>query len=293
MRSVLLSLGLCLAPATVAACPLATNDPATFDRLRRHDFAIGDAARLRPLALALVPCLSSPDPTVREDIALIALTTWMRDGKLDAATLRELRERGYTQLDAGDTAGFAAPFTALALAEIARTDRRAAWMDAAERAAMVERAAHHLEQVRDYRGYQPGEGWRHGVAHAADWLMQLALNPALTQPQLERMLAAIASQAVPASSHAYVEGEYERLARPVLYVARRGLHDENDWRQWLSDISARLDETGPAWRDRDWLARRHDLQVFLSALNTQIDLNADPALLPLQRAVHTTLRSLP
>lgn len=293
MRSMLLSLILCLAPVALVACQLATSDPATFEKLRRQDFRVGDASRLRPLALALLPCLSSPDPAVRDDTALAALTAWMRAGLLDAATLRELRERGYAQLETGDAEGFAAPFAARALAEIARTDRRAAWMDDTERAAMVERAARYLEQVRDYRGYDPAAGWRHGVAHGADWLMQLALNPALTRPQLDRLLAAVASQAVPAASHAYLEGEYERLARPVLFVARRGLHDEGDWRRWLSGIAARLDEAGPAWRNREWLARRHDLLVFLAVLNMQIDLTPDPALLPLQQAVLAALRAMP
>ena len=83
------------------------------------------------------------------------------------------------------------------------------------------------------------------------------------------------------------------LARPVLFIARRGLHDENDWRQWLSRTTAQLEEAGPAWRDRDWLARRHNLLVFLAVLNTQIDLNPDPTLLPLQQAVQATLRAMP
>ena len=293
MRPMLLSLSLFLAPAALTACPLSIADPAAFDKLRRQDLDVGDATRLRPLALALMPCLSSPDPAVRDDTALAALTAWMRGGQFDAASLRALRERGYAQLDADDADGFTAPFTALVLADIARSDRRTPWMEEAERAAMVERASRYLTQVRDYRGYDPREGWRHGVAHGADWLMQLALNPALTRQQLDRLLAAIASQAIPATAHAYVEGEYERLARPVLFAARRGLHDENDWQQWLSNITTRLDETGPAWRNRDWIARRHDLLVFLSVLNAQIDLSPDPALLPLQRAVQARLRSLP
>lgn len=293
MRATLLSLGLCLAPAMAAACPLSSADPLAFDKLRQHDFDLGEATGLHPLALALQPCLSSPDPAVRDDTALAALSAWMRRGLLDAVTLRELRTRGYAQLDAVDAEGFSAPFNALMLAEIARSDRRTAWMEDAERAAMVERAARYLMELRDYRGYAPGEGWRHGVAHGADWLMQLALNTALTRPQLDQLLAAIASQAVPAASHAYVEGEYERLARPVLYIAGRGLHDGDDWQRWLAALAARLDETGPAWRDRDWLARRHDLLVFLSMLNTQADLAARPALAPLQQAVQATLRAMP
>ncbi len=155
MRSVLLSLGLCLAPAALAACPLASDDPASFERLRRQDFAIDDAARLPSLALALVPCLSSPDPAVRDDTALAALTDWMRGGRLEVATLRELRELGYARLQNDDADGFTAPFTALMLAEVARTDRRSPWMDDAERAVMVGHAARYLQQVRDYRGFAP------------------------------------------------------------------------------------------------------------------------------------------
>lgn len=123
--------------------------------------------------------------------------------------------------------------------------------------------------------------------------MQLALNPALTRVQLDRLLAAIASQVVPASSHAYVEGEYERLARPVLFIARRGMHNGSDWQQWLAGIGAALEQAGPAWRDRDWVARRHDLLAFLAVLNLQVDLAPHPSLLPLQQAVQASARALP
>jgi hypothetical protein len=91
--------------------------------------------------------------------------------------------------------------------------------------------------VRDYRGFVAGEGWRHGVAHGADLLMQLALNPALDKAQLDRILGRVARQVAP-PGQAYVFGEPERLARPVLFAAARGLHTEAEWTAWLAQAAA-------------------------------------------------------
>jgi hypothetical protein len=51
--------------------------------------------------------------------------------------------------------------------------------------------------VRDYRGFDTAEGWRHGVAHGADLALQLVLNPAVDKPQIERLLAAVGRQVAP------------------------------------------------------------------------------------------------
>src|SRR5258705_220852 len=75
--------------------------------------------------------------------------------------------------------------------------------------------------VTDRRGFDATQGWRHGVAHGADLLLQLGLNPALSAAQLDAIVQAIASQVAPAGEHFYVYGEPERLARPIAYIAKR------------------------------------------------------------------------
>lgn len=272
-------LGLALlacAPA-MAGCPPVGQDRAGLAGLKSAGFAVADPAGRQALAMGLVDCLGDPDPAVRDGIAYEALQHWMRAGDFDAATLRGLREALFLRLDAPDPRGVSRPFAALVLAEVARTDRVAPWMSPAEREAMLARATAYLASIRDYRGFEAGIGWRHGVAHGADWLLQLSLNPALDGPQLQRILDAVASQAVPASGHAYVFGEGERLAQPVAYVARRGVLAEADWQAWLAGLSTRL---GPMPPDGDapWLARRHDLTALLSALYIQSDASQNEAL---------------
>ena len=143
---------------------------------------------------------------------------------------------------------------------------------------MVDKAADYVESVQDYRGFDDKQGWRHGVAHGADWLMQLALNPALDRAQAGRILAAVATQAVPESAHAYVFGEQGRLVRPVVAVARHGLLTDADWATWFASLPPRMGEAELAYADSDWLARRHDLMTFFTSLYLEADQSSEDSI---------------
>jgi hypothetical protein len=255
--------------AAAAGCPPEGQDRASLLALKADGFALADDRSRQALALSLLACLADPDPALRDGVAYEGLSTWLRADALDAATRQSLLDGLLPMLqpDARDTDGFAAPFAALVLSEVARTDRIAAWMAPAQRAALVEAASGYVEGVRDYRGFHPTQGWRHGVAHGADLLMQLALNPALDKSQLDRLLAAAGSQVAP-STHAYVHGESERLVRPVLFVLQRGQPDQAEWSAWIARISAPapMVSWSEAFGSEAGLARRHNLRLFLFAL---------------------------
>ncbi|WP_082607360.1 DUF2785 domain-containing protein [Lysobacter sp. Root983] len=297
MRAVACWLLLLAAPGYAAAspsfaCPPQGWDRAALETLKREEFALADPVRLEALAQGLVFCLGDPDPTLRDGIAYEALSAWMRKGALPAPALRRLSDLLYFRLDGPEGEGYVHPFAALVLAEVARTDRVAAWMSAQERATMVARAVRYETSVRDYRGYDARNGWRHGVAHGADWLMQLSLNPALDEAQLAAIVDAVAAQAVPESGHAYVFGESERLAAPVLYAARRGFRDEAQWTAWFTALPARLGDAKQAYRDPAWLARRHDLLAFLQAIYVSADISDDARLRVLLPGATAALKAM-
>ena len=284
------------APDTAAApaCPPDGWTRPSLQQLLAAGFDTLPPAQTEALGRGLVACLDDADPALRDGIAYTGLSAWMRGGRFSTDALRALRADLYDRLDAPDPQGFGRPFAALVLAEVARTDRVAPWMAADERAVMVERAAAYLEGVDDYRGFQAGDGWRHGVAHGADWLMQLSLNPALDRVQRQRILDAVGRQVVPAQ-HAYIFGEPERLAMPVLLLARAGLHDEAGWQAWLEALSASasLGDAALAWQDTGWLARRHNLRAFLSALHVSASLSDDAAVNALLPGTAAVLRAMP
>ena len=290
---VALLLGSCVALQAQAACPPEGHTRESLEALKASQWAMEDAAARQTLALGLVDCLGDPDPALRDGLAYEGLSAWMRADALDEATLRTLRDRLYAGLQADDPDGFRHPFSALVLSEVARTDRIKPWMKPKERNRMVEVATGYLSGVDDYRGFIDKEGWRHGVAHGSDWLLQLALIPSLNGKQLDRILDAVASQVVPSKPHAYVFGEPGRLARPVLAIAKRGMYTPAQWEAWLTALTPKLGDEKLAYNDEGWLARRHDLLAFLTALYLEADRSDDAALQALEAPTVEALKSVP
>jgi hypothetical protein len=290
-----------VATADTGRCPPEGWSETSLAELRSGSFAGPEAAALPALALALLPCLGDSRPTLRDGIAFEGLSTWLRAGRVDVATRRQLNEvllpmlasdRGAAPLP---TNGFEAPFAALVLSEVARTDRISAWMSDADLDLLVGAGAGFLTGVRDYRGFDGVQGWRHGVAHGADLALQLAMNPRLTVSQDERLLAAIATQIAPAGEHYYVYGEPERLARPVLAIAHRGTRTAAEWQTWFERITepAPLTAWDQAFASQAGLAKRHNTQAFLSAIYIPANETDDADLKALLAPVRAGLERVP
>ena len=262
-----LAVALCgLAAAAGAACPPSGSTREALLALKQAEWKVADDAARQGLALVLLDCLDAPDPVLRDELGFDAIAHWSRADALTPATLQAIRTTLQPRLaPAGtDRAGFAQPFAALTLAEVARADRLYPFLSDGERAELVRSATAYLAGVRDYRGYDAVEGWRHGVAHGADLLLQLALNPALDRGQLDAILSAIATQVIPANGHFYIYGEGDRLMAPVFYIGRRGALTAAEWSGWFGALGqqrTRLVGVTPAS-----LAANHDLAAFLLPL---------------------------
>ena len=260
-----------------SACPPPGETRVSLQALKATEWrlpGIDAPQRRQDLALALVGCLSHADPVLRDELAFEALWAWMRAGQLAATTLQALRQRLLPVLARpADAAGFAQPFAALALAELARVDRLRAFLSATERGELAEHAARYLAGVRDYRGFDANNGWRHGVAHGADLALQLLLNPRLERPQADALVAAIALQVLPDGTHFYRHGEGTRLMTPVYYLARSALWQQADWSAWFDALLARLGPPTPT--TEAGLARRHNLGAFMLPLYAAVQEHGD------------------
>jgi hypothetical protein len=240
-------------------------DRASLEALQRADWKLDDDSRRQALAIELLDCLSVADPALRDELAFAALSRWARQRQLSAATLQTIRATLIARLDraGADRDGFAQPFAALALAEVARSDRVAPFLSPEERAELVRAGSTYLAAERDYRGFDPREGWRHGVAHGADLMLQLSLNPALDRAQLDSLLTAIAAQVMPAA-HFYIYGEGDRLMAPVFYIGRRDALTTAEWNTWFGVLAASRPK--PETATLTSLAAHHNLAAFLLPL---------------------------
>jgi hypothetical protein len=275
----LAALCFCIA-AQAQSCPPASHSRARLLELKAGGFQLEDAAERQALAIGLLACLEDPDPALRDGVAFEALSTWMRAGLLDAATASAVVTRLLPRIapDYPDPAGFSRPFAALVLSEAARMDRVEPYLDATTLHALAAAAPQYLESVRDYRGFDEREGWRHGVAHGADLILQLSINPRVGKVDLDRFLAAIRRQVAPAGDHFYIFGEGERLARAVFYLAGRKEHTPEEWRSWFEGVSAPapLAAWSEAFQSRAGLAKRQNTRAFLQALYLYVGENGDP-----------------
>ncbi|HSP78859.1 MAG TPA: DUF2785 domain-containing protein, partial [Myxococcaceae bacterium] len=234
------------------------------------------------LSLALVACLASPDPELRDDLAYALLTRWMRAGAVSDASLHTLSRVLVEQLDdglgqVGQDSVFRRAFSALVLSEVIRRDTLQPFLTPKEASDVLAAAVRYLETEKDLRGFSDTRGWAHGVAHGADLLWRLAMSPRMKAPELERILMAVASKVAP-PGHAYIHNESDRLARVVVAVLHRGLVPPQSFARWLEQVASpgELKAWGEAFRSEQGLARLHDTKQFLRALHTLLVLGSTP-----------------
>lgn len=224
---------------------------------------------LDALALALLQCLGDPDPAVRDGLVFESLSAWLRKGTVSAAARRRAAEYlvDALRLDLDDAQGFRRPFAALVLSEVVRADRLAPDLPDAVVGSSVSRAVDYLTTLTDWRAFDSREGWRHGVAHGADLVLQLGLHPKVGRPDLVRLLTALGGQVAPEGGVAYTHAEGERIARAVYFIHQRGLVDAEWWDAWFAQAGAprALGSWGSAFVSDSGLARRHNTLAFLHA----------------------------
>jgi Protein of unknown function (DUF2785) len=275
-----------------AACETEQWPRAALVKLKADAFVIEDDTARFQAATHLLGCLTSPDPQLRDGVAFEAFSAWFRQNKFNTEQLNTLYVLLSAQLQVVDAEGFNQPFTALVLSELARTDRVRPWMSTEQRLTMVQQANAYMKSIRDYRGFEPDSGWRHGVAHAADWLLQLSVNSLVDAPQVLTLTDAVAAQVTADNQHSYTFGEPGRLARPVLFAARRGVRTQAEWEAWMKALTDRL-EPAKAYRDREWLVKRHNLAAFFQVLYLETDISAEKELDGFKAAVFASLKNLP
>ena len=277
------------------ACPPPGWNLSRLETLKKEQFVVADAMARQELALALTGCLAHSNPAIRDGIAFEAFAAWMRGKLLNRPTLVSLRSQLIDGLSRPDPEGYGRPFAALVLAEVARTDRLDPWMSEAERDGVVRAAALYLARIRDHRAFDDKDGFRHGVAHGADLILQLTLNAAVTKSQIDHMLLAVASQVSPDANLAYWAGEPERLARPVLFAAQRTLHAADEWSTFFREITdpKPLESWKAAFSSELGIRKRHNVRAFLLSVYAGATSSDDQGVRQLVAPATAALKAVP
>lgn len=233
---------------------------------------------LPELTAELTALLGSVNPVERDDTAYTTLATWISRGVYDDL-LVGLGDGIGAGLDAGlgesgtDTV-FRRSFSALVLAECLGRDARINVLPPAKVLQWGDRIATWYLRENDLRGFVPGKGWAHALAHGADALGTLATSACLGKPELTVLLDVLADRVLLNTGTLMTAGEPDRMASAVLSVLRRDLVPLEVLEPWVARIEAAATGQGSAMDDP--FLNTANPEALLRALYLQLALGPTP-----------------
>jgi hypothetical protein len=251
---------------------------------------------LDDLTAELTRMLGDTDPEARDGTAYPTLATWVSRGVYDdlLSGLGDGMAAGLAPGlgESGTDSVFRRSFSALVLAECLGRDNTESLVPSAKVLEWGDRVMGWLVRERDVRGFVPGKGWAHAVAHGADALRALAESPHLGLNELTVLLDVVADRVLMPTPAPLTSGEADRLALATMTVLRRGLMPMRIMEPWLARLTAGATATGAP--ELDPYATTANPESFLRALHLQVALATDPVgiradlLLELVDALRTT-----
>ncbi|QZY30158.1 DUF2785 domain-containing protein [Nocardioides coralli] len=235
----------------------------------------------RPLAeltAELTTLLGSPDPELRDGVAYPTLGTWIDRGVYDELLvgLGDGMAAGLaTGLGESDTdTVFRRSFSVLVLATVVERDTSQHLVPGEKVLRWGDQIVSWFLRERDLRGFVPGKGWAHAVAHGADAVGSLAGSRHFGLNELTVLLDVVADRLLQ-SDQPLLYGEPDRLAHAVMGVLRRNLVPTRVVEPWIARIAARANShltRGHVDPYRPTLNAQH----FLRALYLQLSLGPTP-----------------
>ena len=234
---------------------------------------------LDDLTAELTRMLGDPDPALRDGTAYPTLATWVDRGVYDDL-LAGLGDGMAIGLRVGigeqdtDTV-FRRSFSALVLGECIARDNQRPLLPGGKILDWGDRLATWLLRERDLRGFVPGKGWAHAVAHGADALATLASSPHLAQPELTVVLDVIADRLLMPVDSLFGNGEPDRLAFATMNVLRRNVVPLRVLEPWIRRLAVAAG-TRATYDGRDPYLLGGNAEAFLRALYLQLAIGARP-----------------
>lgn len=229
---------------------------------------------LDELTAELTTMLGDPDPRVREEIALTTLGTWIHTGVYDEL-LEGLGSGMCTGLsvglgERGTETVFRRSYSALVLAECIERDNQLMLVSEQTLFTWGDRLSSWLVREQDLRGFIPGSGWAHAVAHGADAIGALARSPRLGANELTVLLDVVADRLLLPTDDFLVAGEPDRLAEAIAHMLRRDLLGIKLLEPWVRRLANSAIPRG-TYDQHPYLVAGN-VQSFLRALQLQVSL---------------------
>lgn len=210
--------------------------------------------------------IGSTDSELRDKLIYSSFCKMILEGKLEEEQLIDLFETSMSDSflfkgigEQGADTVFTRSFTSLLIALILYKDGDDDFLSVSMVETARERLLEYIQAERDLRGFVPGKGWAHSLAHAADAIDELVKNkkvgsacfPVILNVLWDKMLV---------SESVYTRQEEERVVVPIVAMLHRGL-DRNE-------VAKLLDSTpGKIKSSREILGEEHYWNLVANSKN--------------------------
>ncbi|MCI1893265.1 MAG: DUF2785 domain-containing protein [Lactobacillus sp.] len=174
----------------------------------------------------LLAHIGDPDGAIRDGLTYTLLARGFMAGGFTGAQKQAIARQtmGNEVLFAGQGLEsdliFTRSFTALLGALILSADAESTFLTDEQRQVWFAQALKYLPSETDRRGYVPGHGWAHAIAHGSDFLDAAVQHPAFPAVELGAAAQAV-STVLLATTAAFTDDEEERLAVVWCSIAKR------------------------------------------------------------------------
>ncbi|EQD47955.1 hypothetical protein B2A_08205, partial [mine drainage metagenome] len=198
---------------------------------------------------------------------------WILRQGLQDTERRSLAQNAIEGLSAGlgrasDDSVFLRSYSTLVLCAIVERDLIHPFLRSVEYRRILSSALRLLDREKDLRGFVPGKGWAHTLAHLADLFDSLVKSPHLQDQDLQRILKSIAKRLLRPTSTVLGYGEPVRLAKAVITLLNREIVPIPYINSWIDSLSQ--SSKGRRWSEVDDnpgdVRARTNVTLFLSAL---------------------------
>ncbi|MCT4792903.1 MULTISPECIES: DUF2785 domain-containing protein [Exiguobacterium] len=211
--------------------------------------------------------IGSLDPVLRDELIFSRLAEWVMSGELTVTSAKRivsfvLSPDGlfYKMKTSDDTAVFTRSFSALLLAVVLETDAAHPQLEEQTYEQISNQLLEYLSNEIDFRGFVPGYGWAHSIAHIADVYDAWFKHP---QCQIRNEQAVIAKfiEILMTPDYVFIDEEQERVITAWLAARERGMTDEILFKTIETSVRALLD-LPVNWSDERFTVLRNTKQLL-------------------------------
>lgn len=210
--------------------------------LRSKEYSLPESFNYEDLIGEMLVNIGSTDSELRDDLIYMTLSHLILEDFLSNDELQSMlktildnRHLFHNIGESNTDSVFTRSFSMLVIPLILMANQKNNFLNYEDILEIKDKLIWYLQHEKDWRGFVPGKGWAHALAHTADAINELAKYNLPIEVQLE-ILGAIKG-VICIKETVYTNLEDERLITAVITILKKGSIDIKVVENWVTDFT--------------------------------------------------------